>query len=107
MLYRNDFSEKRDFQRMDMECPMSFCIKGDSTMHQGTAKNLSASGLSLLCSVEVAEGSQLDVTIAPEPAIVPPLRATCTVTRVDSPEPGKYELGVQISEIHPVEADQT
>ncbi len=106
MLHRGDFSEKRDFQRMELECPMTFSIKGDKTAHQGIAKNLSASGLSVICSVEVAEGAKIDITLAPEEAIVPPLHASCTVTRVDNPEAGKFELGVQINQIHPSENDQ-
>ncbi len=106
MLHRGDFSEKRDFQRMQLECPMTFSIKGDDIVHQGIAKNLSASGLSVICSVEVAEGAEIDITLAPEEAIVPPLHASCTVNRVDNPEAGKYELGVQIKQIHPNETDQ-
>ncbi len=108
MLSRGDYSEKRDYQRMALECPMSFSIKGDKTKaeHQGIAKNLSASGLSVICSVEVEEGSKLDINVAPEQAIVPPLLATCVVTRVDTLEPGRFELGVQITKIHPNPVDQ-
>lgn len=108
MLHRGDYSEKRDYQRMELECPMTFFIKGDKnkTEHQGIARNLSASGLSVICAVEVQEGSNLDINVAPEQAIVPPLLATCVVTRVDTLEPGRFELGVQISKIHPNEVDQ-
>lgn len=108
MLNRGDYSEKRDYQRMELECPMTFTIKSDKkkTEHQGVAKNLSASGLSVICAVEVKEGSKLDINVAPEQAIVPPLLATCLVTRVDTLEPGKFELGVQISKIHPNPVDQ-
>jgi predicted YcjX-like family ATPase len=108
MLNRNDFSEKRGYQRMELECPMTFSVKGDKskTVHQGIARNLSASGLSVICSVELKEGSKLDVTVAPEQAIVPPLLATCKVTRVETLQPGKFVLGVEITKIHPNEADQ-
>jgi hypothetical protein len=108
MLQRGDYSEKRDYQRMELECPMTFTVKGDKkkTEHQGVAKNLSASGLSVVCSVELEEGSKLDINVAPEQAIVPPLLATCVVTRVDTLEPGRFEYGLQISKIHPNETDQ-
>jgi hypothetical protein len=108
MLDRRDYSEKRDYQRMELECPMTFSIVGDTskTVHQGIAKNLSASGLSVICSMEVEEGSKLDINVAPEQAIVPPLLAICSVTRVDPLEQGKFELGVQITAIHSSEPDQ-
>ncbi len=106
MLSRGDYSEKRDFQRMEVECPMTFSINGDKTVHQGIARNLSASGLSVICSMEVAEGSQIEISVAPEPAVVPPLLATCVVTRLHTLETGRFELGVQISEIHPNPVDQ-
>lgn len=109
MLYRGDYSEKRDFQRMEVECPMTFTVEGDSagTVHDGVAQNLSASGLSVICSVEVAEGSKLEINVTPKQAIVPPLQATCTVMRADAMDGGKYRLGVQINAIHPADTDQT
>jgi hypothetical protein len=107
MLFRGDYSEKRDFMRMEVECPMTFRIQGEDTLHQGVARDLSASGLSILCQREVAEGSLLEVNVQPEKSIVPPLQATCEVMRVHSPAPGQFELGVKITALAPQEPDQT
>ncbi len=107
MLFRGDYPEKRDFIRMVVECPMTFRIQGEAEVHQGTAKDLSASGLSVLCHKEVAEGAILEVNIQPEKAIVPPLKATCEVVRVNNRVPGEYELGLRITAIAPSEGDQT
>lgn len=108
MLDRGDYSEKRNYQRMALECPMTFTITGDKskTVHQGIAKNLSASGLSVICSEEVKEGSALEINVEPEQAIVPPLLASCEVTRLDTLESGKFELGLRIVSIHPNVTDQ-
>lgn len=107
MLERGDYSEKRDFMRMAVECPMTFRIQGESTLYQATARDLSASGLLILCQQEVAEGALLVVSVQPEQSLVPPLQAVCEVMRVSSPAPGQFELGVKINEMLPVEADQT
>jgi len=101
MLFRGDYSEKRDFSRMAVECPMTFCIQGETALHQGTAKDLSASGLSVVCRQEVSEGTILEVNIQPEKAIVAPLQATCEVVRVTSSVPGEYELGLKITAFAP------
>ena len=106
MLFRGDYPEKRDFIRMAVECPMTFCIEGETEVHKGTARDLSASGLSVLCQKEIAEGTVLEVNIQPEKAIVPPLQATCEVVRVSSIVAGEYELGLKITAIAPGEADQ-
>lgn len=105
MLHRGDYSEKRDFMRMAVECPMTFSIQGESAVYSATARDLSASGLLILCQHEVDEGSLLVVSVKPEQSIVPPLQALCEVMRVSSSAPGQYELGVKINEILPVESD--
>jgi len=106
MLYRGDYSEKRDFMRMEVECPMTFRIQGDSAQFQGTARDLSASGLLILCQQEVPEGAMLEINVQPEQSIVPPLQALCEVMRVSRKGPGQFELGVKINEILPGGPDQ-
>lgn len=105
MLHRGDYSEKRDFMRMAVECPMTFRVQGESQEYQAIARDLSASGLLILCQHEVAEGCVLEINVQPEKPIVPPLQAICEVMRVSSSSPGRYELGVRINTIMPVEAD--
>lgn len=107
MLFRGDYSEKRDFKRMEVECPMTFRLQGEGNLYQGMARDLSASGLSILSAQEVAEGSLLEIHLQPEKSIVPPLQAVCEVMRLSSPAPGQFELGVRIVEMLPAEPDQT
>lgn len=99
MLGRGEYSEKRDFGRMGVECGMTFQVEGKDETHNGIARNLSASGLLITTDREVPVGTLLYVCIKPEKAIVPPLEASVEVLRVESPVAGSYELGVSIKEI--------
>lgn len=99
MLFRGDFSEKRNFFRMDVGCPMQFRRQDDPTMLTGTVRDLSASGLGFVCQQELSEGAMIEVIISPEKAIVPPLQAMAEVVRVSAQGGDSYEIGVRIVEI--------
>ncbi|MFU8837834.1 MAG: PilZ domain-containing protein [Thiohalomonadaceae bacterium] len=100
MLFRGDFSEKRDFFRMEVGCPMQYRQEGSGeALQQGTVRDLSASGLSFICQQRLSEGDRLEVVISPEKAIVPPLHASAEVVRVSEQETGGVEVGVKILEI--------
>lgn len=101
MLFRGDYDEKRDFTRMGMECPATFCIEGEETSYQATATDLSATGLQLSCVTAVAEGVVMMVEMRPEQAIVPPLQAKAEVVRCLDNGSGSYQLGLKILEMMP------
>lgn len=94
MLNRNDYSEKRDHRRMDVECPAVFRLDGEQEWSDGLARDLSASGLQLAAERELAVGTRLEVELRPEKAMVPPLRAQAEVTRVEATEGGRTTVGV-------------
>ena len=99
MLFRGDFTEKRDFYRMEVGCPMQFKIQGDPALHTAVVRDLSASGLGFVCQQALAEGSVVEVVVSPEKAIVPPLQAIAEVVRLSPQDDGSYEIGVKITEI--------
>ena len=99
MLFRGDFTEKRDFYRMEVGCPMQFRLDGESALHTGTVRDLSASGLGFVCQQSLPEGSMVEVVVSPEKAIVPPLQAMGEVVRLSPQADGSYEIGVKITEI--------
>ncbi len=101
VLTRGEFSEKRGFNRMDVECRMTFTVNGDATTHTAIARDLSATGLLIATNQDIPVGTRLNVCVTPEQALVPPLEALVEVMRVISPEPGRFELGVMIKEIKP------
>lgn len=99
MLERGDFSEKRDFIRMGVECPATFEIEGETGVFNGVAGDLSASGLKILTEKEVAVGSILSIKILPEKAIIAPLHAIVEVVWSSGLVGDKYELGASIKEM--------
>lgn len=106
VLSRNDYDEKRDYFRMCLDCPMTFRVQGESETHEGIAKDLSSSGLLIGCDVEVPTGSLLEVTVQPDKSVVAPLEAIVEVVRVNGSGTSGVELGTEIKEFLPREADQ-
>lgn len=91
-----DFDEKRDFIRMCLECPMTFSRAGESPVFTAAAKDLSGGGLGFVTAEAVRLGELLEVRVAPQQAVVPPLAAEVEVVRVDALASGDYDVGVAI-----------
>ncbi len=94
----NDYDEKRDFHRMGIDCPAQFRIQGADEVSDAIVKNLSASGMLLLTSIEIDPGTPLLVHIVPMNSITPPLSATVSVLRSE-PAAGGYEVACTIEQI--------
>lgn len=81
-----DYAEKRDYQRMVIDC--------DVELHDvilGTRKivklaDLSATGMLLLTDSALPEGGKYRVTVTPGCEITPPLEADIVVLRCDEQE---------------------
>ncbi len=102
MLGRGDYSEKRGFNRMGVECPVT--LRGaDGALYQGKAMDLSATGLQVNMAQALELGAVLRLTMSPEQALVPPLEAMVEVVRVGGVE-GAYEIGLGIKEMLPAPA---
>ena len=100
MLERGDFSEKRDFIRLGVECPATFEIDGETgRSYSGIACDLSASGLKIMTEKEIAVGTILNIKILPEKALIAPLHAVVEVVWSSGLVDGKYELGASIKEM--------
>jgi hypothetical protein len=94
----NEYAEKRDFRRMGIDCPAQFRIQGADEVCDAIVKNLSASGMLLSATIEIAPGTQLLVHIVPMNSITPPLSATVSVLRSE-PVAGGYEVACTIEQI--------
>lgn len=95
----NEYSEKRDFHRMGINCPAQFRIQGADEVNDAIVKNLSASGLLILFNQEISPGTQLLVHIVPMNDITPPLSATVSVLRSDPATEGGFEIACAIDHI--------
>ncbi len=99
MLGSRDYDEKRDFLRMAVECPVHVTVTATGESLQGTARNLSSSGLLLVCDRALPVGGELEVRLVPDRPLVPPLEALVRVARVDAGSLDAFEHGVEIVEI--------
>ncbi len=92
-----DYSEKRDFQRMQIDAEIEFSnSRGD--VFRGTCRDLSASGMQILVQQPVAVGEELTTVLHSSDPQIPPLEMVCEVLRCHQQEDG-YLLGTTISEV--------
>jgi hypothetical protein len=99
MLGSRDYDEKRDFLRMGVDCPAHVTVTATGESFRGVVKNLSSSGLLLVCDRAFPVGSELEVRLVPEQPLVPPLEAVVKVARADASGPDSFEYGMEIVEI--------
>jgi hypothetical protein len=76
-----DYSEKRAFPRMRVECPARIRLHGDSDARGAIVKDLSGGGLLMWLDQAVSEGSELAITVEPGTDLTPPLDARVRVLR--------------------------
>jgi hypothetical protein len=103
-----DYSEKRDFLRMTMECPARFRVAGADRLEAGVVKDLSGNGISLLTDKPVAADAVIALEVMPGKTITPPLSAFVKVVRCTQTEEGHYSLACAIERVleeHEVGAD--
>ncbi|MBF0265627.1 MAG: PilZ domain-containing protein [Gammaproteobacteria bacterium] len=78
------YNEKRDFYRMQVDCEVSYSIKGQLTKHTGRGSDLSADGVQFITSQFIQPGTLLDLDVHPFLQTIQPLSAEAEVIRCDS-----------------------
>ena len=94
-----DYAEKRNFQRMTLDCTLEYRFSDDEEMRSGSVKNLSATGVMFVCDQSISPGTNLVITLTPENTITPPMTADIVITRCDPQENSDYLLAGEISKI--------
>ena len=94
-----DYAEKRDFQRMAMDCSMEYQLSNDSKACEGKVVNLSAKGILFISSDEVQEGASINITLTPVNNITPPMSADILVIRCDEESENEYKIAAEIVQI--------
>lgn len=93
--------DKRNFFRMDVECPARFRLEGSNETAGAIVKNLSGDGLLLWMDKEVQAGNLLSIVIVPGKNITPPLSAVVEVVRcypLETEEEGNFAVACVIKE---------
>ncbi|MCW8906597.1 MAG: PilZ domain-containing protein [Sedimenticola sp.] len=100
-----DYSEKRDFYRMSVDCEASFRVLGSDSVERAVVKDLSAGGVQLRTADEVLPGATLNLAIQPVKAITPPLHAVVTVIRCTPAEDaeGGFAVACGVERMLPAE----
>ncbi|HKJ70398.1 MAG TPA: PilZ domain-containing protein [Gammaproteobacteria bacterium] len=94
-----DYSEKRSYLRMGVDCPVR-CVALDSgRTFTARACNLSAKGILLALEQAFEPGARLEIHLEPQRTIVPPLHAVVEVVRVQPGDQGGYRVGALIHDI--------
>jgi len=98
----HNYNEKRDFQRMAIECVMTYRCESDDRAGDGAVKNLSAKGLLLEVEDEFSPKTELLVKLTPVNSITPPMEAKASVIRstpIEGSVPIKFEVACEIISI--------
>lgn len=94
-----EYSEKRDFIRMVLDCDLSYSVLDSDEPHNGKACDLSGKGMRFISDQEFSEGTMLEVRLNPKDSFVPGLHAIVKVMRVMPDIDGGYQVGVEICEM--------
>ena len=97
-----DYEEKRDFIRMQLDCPVQCTDLRSGEQFAGLAKDLSGKGLCLELDRNLPPGALLEVRIEPAKAVVAPLHAVAEVMRIEPDMSGeRFRVGTMIREFKP------
>jgi hypothetical protein len=94
-----EYSEKRDFLRMNVDCPGRYRAPGADQVRPAVVRNLSATGVLLVTDEPVDTDAELALEITPGKTITPPLAAYVKVLRCDTGEDGRYALACSMVRI--------
>ena len=98
--YDRDYSEKRDFIRMQVNTPAQILIEtDDKPSYKGTCNDLSGGGMSITINQMLTLKSTVTVTITSDHSQCSVLKAHCCVTRVEALDDGNYSVGLKTKEI--------
>ena len=94
-----DYEEKRDFIRMQLDCPAQCAELRTGEQFAAFAKDLSGRGLCLEVDRSLPPGTLLEVRIEPAKTVVAPLHVVAEIMRVESDVSGaRFRVGTMIRE---------
>ena len=94
-----DFAEKRDFQRMAMDCSLQFSVADNPQKLEGEVINLSAKGILFVCADEITPGASVEIKLTPVSDITPPMTASTRVARCEKQGEDNYHIAAEIVQI--------
>ncbi len=92
-----DYSEKRNFFRMNLECNAEYTINGSGVQKSGKVSDLSGDGISIIADQSVTPGTEVRVSIQPENDVTPPLEVVMEVLRCEEQDTDNFLLAGNIT----------
>jgi PilZ domain-containing protein len=92
-----DYSEKRNFFRMNLECIAEYTINGSGNQKSGKVSDLSGDGISIIADQSVKPGTEVRVCIQPENKVTPALEIVMEVLRCEEQNTDSYLLAGNIT----------
>ena len=94
-------SEKRNFRRMEMDCPVSYQPVSSPNRKMGTCINLSANGILFECDDKYPVGTRIKISVSPQLEISPSFSAVLEVKRVVAgSKRDVYQLAGTLEDVH-------
>jgi len=94
-------SEKRNFKRLEMDCPVSYQVVSSPNLKMGTCINLSATGILFECDDRYPVGTRIKISVSPQLEISPSFSAVLEVKRVIAGSSREtYQLAGTLEDIH-------
>ena len=95
-----DYSEKRDFQRMTLDCALEYRVHDKDDARVGQIKNLSATGVLFTADESLALGIEIFITVTAKNSNTPPMTAELKSLRCDKhSDDGKYHVAGEVLSI--------
>lgn len=76
-------TEKRDYMRMALDCPVSYSDLEGLRTRQGHCINLSAKGIAFEAAESFPLGAELTVSLIPKLSMTPPFSAKIKIVRAE------------------------
>jgi hypothetical protein len=95
----NDFAEKRDFQRMALDCEFVFFKPGSNQQYSGQVINLTSKGVLFNSSESIDVNTVVEILVTPSNSLTQPMKASVLANRVTDYE-SIFEIAGEILEIH-------
>ncbi|MFN2360954.1 MAG: PilZ domain-containing protein [Marinobacter sp.] len=92
-----DYSEKRDFHRMQMNSEIEL-TDGNGVAFPGICRDLSGTGMQLFVESAFSEGDEIHALLPSTSEQFPPFETLCRVLRCE-PEGDGYLLGMEIVKV--------
>ena len=95
-----DYSEKRDFQRMALDCSLEYNLESEPKAYQGIVINLSAKGVLFIAEEAIEAGVNVNIKLTPVNDITPPMSAQAVVARCDKHSENEFHIAAEIVQIY-------